>query len=94
MDLLNDHYPLYSQNPEYEFLSPEGIANRQERAERIRNKKRKKKMPLDEFCSAYSDDLWYLWNVIREYTEINNSKLLDTLDYSHFCVLCYQRTSK
>ncbi len=92
MDTLNNRYPVFAPNPEYEFLSEADQAEKREYAELVRTKKRKKRMTLDEFCCAYSDDLWYLWNIISEYTSINNSKLLGKIDYARFCLICYHNT--
>ena len=54
-------------------------------------KKRKKIFTLDDFCIKYNDEMWYIWNIIHDYSI---SGLLDRLTFSEFCEVCYKNSSK
>jgi len=95
MDILNDYYPLYPNNPNETTDSGES----EENENYIRgldsinsNRKRKKLLSSDDFCLKYSDDIWYIWCIIKDYSL--NSNLLDRLDYASFCQLCYENSTK
>jgi hypothetical protein len=47
----------------------------------------------DDWHTLHCDDLWYLWNKIREYTRENGLAILDKMDYARFCVFCYENSS-
>jgi hypothetical protein len=98
MDTLNDYYPLYPPNPETCSLSESEISENLQHLtelERINErKKRKRAMVYDDFMLKYSDDLWYLWCIIREFTDTNYSTLLDRMDYPSFCNMCYENSTK
>ena len=98
MDTLNDYYPLYPQNPDNAGLSDSEISENSDYATRlncINNlKKRKKPLKFDDFCLVHSDDLWYLWCIINEFTDTNNCILLNKLTYSSFCSMCYENSTK
>jgi ATP-dependent exoDNAse (exonuclease V) beta subunit len=95
MDILNDYYPLYPPNPEGAGDSSES----EEDHEHIKkldnlneNRKRKKIFTIDDFCLKYNDDMWYIWNIIHDYSLSSN--LLDNLTFSKFCELCYENSTK
>ena len=82
MDILNDYYPLYPENPEK--ASDSEISENNEyiaKLDSINNsRKRKKNLNVDDFCLKYSDDLWYLWCIISDYTK--NGNILANMEYS------------
>ena len=95
MDILNDYYPLYPTNPSAPSDSEEENENNQhiKRLEHNNeNRKRKKMLTIDDFCLKYGDDIWYIWCIIKDYSLESN--LLDRLDYSSFCEMCYQNSTK
>jgi len=94
MDILNDYYPLHPENPEQRTESEES-----ENDEYIKtldhlnqSRKRKKLLTSDDFCLKYSDEMWYIWCIIKDYSI--NSNLLDRLDYASFCLICYENSTK
>jgi hypothetical protein len=56
-------------------------------------KKNKNYLNLDDWVTVYSDDLYYIWNIIKEYTT-HNVPILDQLDYTKFVILCFENSSK
>ena len=93
MDLLNDYHPIYPENPETSSLSESEIEENKKHIElydRIIRKKRK--LTFDDFCTRYSDDMWYIWCIIKDYGE--TSGILDKLDYPKLCALCYENSTK
>jgi hypothetical protein len=84
MDILNDHYPLYPDNPD-----PSNFTEQEQQDAEVLIKKRKKQLTFDDYCAVYSDDLWYLWCMVQEFRESSNKSILDTLDYPSFCRVCY-----
>ena len=96
MDILNDYYPLVPENPQLEGLSDSEISENNEyiaKLDSINNgKKRKKNLTIDDFCLKYSDDLWYLWCIIKDFTQ--NGNILASMDYSSFCSMCYTNSVK
>ena len=94
----NDYFPYYQQNPETEHLSE---SEREEndyyfnKLENINNnKKRKKDLDVDDWNTKYSEDLWYLWSIINEFTEVNNSNILNKMSYAGFCMMCFDNSTK
>jgi hypothetical protein len=71
MDVLNDYYPLHPPNPDHS-LSDSEISENNEHISKLDNinlnRKRKKHITFDDFCIKYSDDLWYIWCIIKDYT--------------------------
>ena len=98
MDTLNDYYPLYPENPETKDLSESEFYENNEYINTLNvlngSRKRKKVMNPDEWNAIHSDDLWYLWCIINEYTTTNNSGLLNLLSFGTFCDICYQNSTK
>ena len=94
MDILNDYYPLYPENPNK--ASDSEISENNEYISKLdsinNSKKRKKNLKFDDFCLKYSDDLWYLWCIISEFT--NNGNILANMEYSSFCSMCYENSVK
>jgi hypothetical protein len=90
MDILNDYYPLHPKNNENSDSEDEVYI---QKLDKINNeKKRKKMLTIDDFCIKYSDDMWYIWCIIKDYTY--SSQFLDKLDYPGFCSMCYDNSSK
>jgi hypothetical protein len=95
MDTLNNYYPLYPQKPESTTDESEKDENNDyiEKLNKINQiKKRKKVFTIDDFCLKYSDDMWYIWCIIKDYSEQSN--LLDKLSYGEFCEICYENSTK
>jgi hypothetical protein len=96
MDILNDYYPLYPQNPQKEELSDSEESENNEHIKKLdtinTGRKRKKIFTVDDFCLKYNDDMWYIWCIIKDYS--HDSNLLDRLDFSEFCDICYRNSSK
>lgn len=94
MDILNDHYPLYPQNPNVLSESEESDNNEYiNRLDSINNrKKRRKTINIDDYFLKYNDDIWYIWCIINDYSV--GSGILDQLSYASFCDICYQNSSK
>ena len=46
---------------------------------------------FDDWNMLYNDDLWYLWCLIVPFKE---NGVLDRMDYSSFCSMCYENSSK
>jgi hypothetical protein len=92
MNRFDDYYPLYEQNPAIEGMSDSELDERNEYINKLG--KRQKNMTFDDWGVLYSDDLWYLWNIINEFTEINHSNLLCNMDYYNFCSMCYENSRK
>ena len=89
MDIFNDLYPLYPENPETTNLSE---TEEQERSSLVNLGKKRKRLYFDDYCAVYSDDLWHLWCIIEDFKK--GSDLLDCLDFSAFCSVCYENSSK
>jgi len=92
MDLLNDYHPIYPENPETGSLSESDIEENKKHIELYDRVRRRKKTSLNDFCVKYSDDMWYIWCIIKDYSE--TSGILDKLDYPKFCALCYENSTK
>ena len=99
MDILNDYYPLNGPNPAKDDMSDSEISENEQHVTKLRNlnddrycHKRKKEYCFDDWCTIYSDDLWYLWGIISEFRKI--TYVLDKLDYPEFCDMCYQNSTK
>jgi hypothetical protein len=98
MDVLNDYYPLYPENPDTAGLSESELSENQEHIETLERlnggRKRKKPLHFDDFCLVHSDTLWYLWCMINEFTQTHCSPLLNRMDYPKFCSVCYDNSTK
>jgi len=97
MDLLNDHYPLYNDpDTDYSESDNEYYNQQKQTALEIQNliKPHKKLLLVDEWNIIHSDELWYLWCNIQETISINNSPLLDRVNYASFCEWVYRNSSK
>jgi hypothetical protein len=96
MDTLNDYYPVYPPNPDAPSASDSDYSEDFENIKKMdklnNTKKRKNKFTIDDFCLKYNDEMWYIWCIIKDYSE--NSHLLDRLDFPNFCQLCYENSSK
>ena len=94
MDTLNDYYPLYPPNPEKEHLNNEDLEETNNYIDHMNGLKRKRQFCFDDWNLKYSDDLWYLWCMINEFTDTSSLNLLDTLSFANFCTLCFENSSK
>jgi len=95
MDVLNDYYPLSQPNPDVPSDSEESTAD----AEYIKKldtinagRKRKKIFTFDDFCLKYNDDMWYIWNIVHDYSQ--TSGILDHLTFAKFCAVCYENSTQ
>ena len=94
MDILND-YILHPENPETSISDTESIENDKyiDKLDLINtNRRRKRELSFDDYCLKYSDDIWYIWCIINDYSK--SSGLLDCLDYPTFCTVCYENSVK
>ena len=98
METLNEYYPLYPDNPETAELSEIELAENHEyitNLEKINDGRRNKKpFSFEDFCLKHSDNLWYLWCIINEFTDTNSSRLLNRMDYPKFCAMCFENSCK
>jgi hypothetical protein len=94
MDVLNEYYPLYPENPDAVSTSEsEENGNYIDRLDTINvNKKRKKILVFDDFCLKYNDEMWYIWCIINDYSIRSN--VLNKLDFATFCDICYQNSTQ
>ena len=60
----------------------------------LNENKRKKEYIFDDFCLIHSDNLWYMWCIINEFTDTNNCILLNKMNYPMFCAMCYENSSR
>lgn len=91
MDILNEFYPLYPPNPEKDDLSDSELSEREEYI-RTLTKRGTRQLTFDDWCIKYSDDTWYMWCNLKEYSE--GSNLLNKMDYASFCSFAYENSSK
>lgn len=58
-----------------------------------KTKKNFKKMgtKADDWFINHSDDLWYMWCIIKDYSEYTG--LLDKMDYSKFAFFCFNNST-
>jgi hypothetical protein len=96
MDILNDYNTRHPPNPINDGLSDSEISENEDYVNKLKtlniNRKRKKEFTFDDWSMIYSDDLWYLWCIISEFKK--NSNVLDKMDYSNFCSMCYENSTK
>jgi hypothetical protein len=91
MDILNEYYPLIYENPDRESISDEDYEYFERMDGLNRRSKRKKILSSDDFNVKYADDIWYIWNIIRDYSD---GQFLDRMDYASFCSICYDHSTK
>ena len=96
MDLLNDYHPIYPPNPALSDLSDSDLSDNENYINTLLNlnntRKRKRTFTFDEWSAVYSDELWHLWCIIDDFRK--GSNLLNNLDFSNFCNLCYQNSTQ
>ena len=95
MDILNDYYPLYPPNPDALSDSDESAVNTEhiKKLDTINTgRKRKKIFTFDDFCLKYNDDMWYIWNIVRDYSQ--TSGILGHLTFAKFCSVCYENSTQ
>ena len=92
MDLLNDYHPIYPENPETSSLSESDVEENKKHVELYNRILRKKKVSFEDFCTRHSDDMWYIWCIINDYSQ--TSGIFDRLTYPKLCELCYENSTK
>ena len=93
MDILNDVLHAYPPNPLNSDLTESEISDHEEILKNINErKKRKKRITFDDWSTAYSDELWYLWCIVGDFRKDNS--ILDRLDYPTFCSICFENSSR
>ena len=60
----------------------------------VNNNKNKKLEQFDSWTLEFSDDLWYMWNILKEYTQNASIPILDLMDYPAFVNMCHVNSSK
>ena len=96
MDTLND-YLQYPTQAEYQNISDSEMYERQSYKSYLLETRVSKnyRLDFDDWCLVYSDDLWYMWCNICDYTMNSSLRLFDNLkDYSSFCSMCYENSTK
>ena len=92
MDILNDYYPLVSDTIERETSISDEDYEYINQLDNINSRSRRKKiLSSDDFNMKYADDIWYIWNIIRDYSD---GQFLDRMDYASFCSICYDHSTK
>ena len=96
MDVLNEYITTNPPNPINDGLSESDISENEEYINKLKklniNRKRKKEFTFDDWSMMYSDELWDLWCIISEFKK--NSILLDKMDFPHFCIMCYENSTR
>ena len=92
MDLLNDYHPIYQENPENNSQSESEVEETKKHVELYERVRKRRKIPFDDFCTIYSDEMWYIWCIIKDYGEA--SGIFDKLSYPKLCELCYENSTK
>jgi len=84
MDTLNNNRSLNI------FSSSDGESSENEVKKAKKNFKKINSKAEDWFTN-HSDNLWYMWCTIKDYSEYVN--ILDKMDYSKFALFCYENTT-
>ena len=81
MDKFNEIYPLYPDNPDT------SDSDLDEHLDKIIEIKKRETGIFNEYEWKYyhSDDMWYLWCTMNEFTAQNGLCFFDRLTYSQFC---------
>lgn len=91
MDILNDYYPFSSTyNPDN--LSDSDLSEREEYINNLIYSRHS--LSFEDWCLVYSDDLWYMWCMFKEYTTYNTIPIFDRMDYGSFCHMAYENSTK
>ena len=93
MDTLNDYYPVFPQNPDKDGLSDGEISEREEYIQTLTTRG-SKILKFDDWSMKYSDDTWYMWCMLSEYTSSNYLPLLNNATYASFCSMVYETSTK
>jgi hypothetical protein len=91
MDILNDYYPLYPYNPDTANLSDSELSEREEYINTLTNSRRR--LTFDDWCLVYSDELWYMWCMLKEHTTYNILPIFNRMDYGSFCHMAYENST-
>jgi len=90
-----DDYYNYNDNASWDSDESEIDANKdyiKKLDDLNENRKRKKTLTVNDFCLKYNDDMWYIWCIVNDYSK--TSGLLNQLDFTKFCDICYENSSK
>lgn len=90
---LEDYSLHLIQNQEYHSDTDSSDNNDYRHNYYVPRKRNNNYLNLDDWVTVYNDDLYYIWNIIREYTN-HNVPILDQLDFSKFVILCFENSSK
>jgi hypothetical protein len=90
MDIFNDYYPLYPNNPDKENLSDSELSEIEEYKNTLFTRR---KLSFDEWILLYSDDLWHTWSMIKDFNNFNILPFFNKLDYGSFCHIVYQNST-
>jgi hypothetical protein len=90
---LEDYSLHLIQNQEYESDSGESDYYNYYNYNNIPGRKKNDYLNFDDWVTVYSDDLYYIWNIIKEYTTYN-VPILDQIDYYKFVIFCFENSSK
>ena len=94
MDILNDYYPLFPENPDKEGLSDSELSDREQYIQTLTSINGNKQLTFDDWSMKYSDDTWYMWCMLKDYTAPAGLRLLNVMDYSSFCSMVYEGSTK
>jgi hypothetical protein len=81
MDLLNE-----------DTLSESDLSEREEYINNLTNLRRR--LTFDEWSLVYSEDLWYMWCMLKEYTTYNTIPVFGNMDYGSFCHIAYEKSPR
>jgi hypothetical protein len=81
MDLLNE-----------DTLSESDLSEREEYINNLTNLRRR--LTFDEWSLVYSEDLWYMWCMLKEYTTYNTIPVFENMDYGSFCHIAYEKSPR
>jgi hypothetical protein len=100
MDILEDFYPLYQDNP-YNTNKDSIDTSDSESIEYVPKNKFNSFTPIknpkaarnyDNWACRHSDDLWYFWCMCQEYTQVNCLPFMDAMSFADFSMMCYKNS--
>jgi len=98
MDILENFYPLYQENPNPSSSKSETSESDFEETKIIYSKKPKSKSRIagnyDNWCVKHSDNLWYFWCMCKEHLDMNCLPFMDSIDYADFTLFCYKNSMR
>ena len=54
----------------------------------------RRRLTFDEWSLVYSEDLWYMWCMLKEYTTYNTIPVFGNMDYGSFCHIAYEKSPR